>query len=85
MIEVTISVKELKKAIKAAASAAKDGFNHSLPVFRLSTAGPGIEECKMEYGDLILKAHPIDPNLNWGRGPNPEWFKCVDGKIVKKY
>lgn len=84
-IEVCVSAKELRKALKRIERAEDNGFNHCLAVFRLSSAGRCLDECLMAYDDLIERAHPTNPHFNWGRGQQvTETCEFRDGKLVEK-
>lgn len=59
---------QLRKALAEIEEAEDHGFMHCLAVFHLVTAGDHIDECLMEYDELIVKAHPTDDRLDWGCG-----------------
>ena len=66
-MELCITPDELRKALTDIEQAEANGFMHCLSVFRVSSAGRMLDQCRMEYDSLIEKAHPTDGNLNWGR------------------
>jgi hypothetical protein len=81
MIEMIINERELRRALSDIEEAKARGFMFCEAVLQLKRAGESVEDCKLKYSDLVLKAHPIDPNLNWGRG---EFRNCrfVEGELV---
>lgn len=66
-MEFCIDAAQLRRALKDIEAAEANGFNHCLAVFRMTSAGPTLGECRAEYSDLSERAHPADPSLNWGR------------------
>jgi hypothetical protein len=84
MIEMCLTRKELVKALEQLDIAYKNGFKNSLAIVRLVKAGDNIDEFLAKYDSLILKAHPTDPNKDWGRTNNPHWYAYRNGKCVDK-
>lgn len=81
MLDFTVNEEELRKALAKVELAKKNGFTHSVAVFGITEAGRNIEAVKAEHQGMILKAHPTDPKLNWGRNDHPEWYRCVNGEV----
>lgn len=79
-----IDATELRKALAEIEAAEKNGFNHCLAVLEISSAGPMLSDCRASYSDLIERAHPTNPSLNWGRFQGvSRRHRFEDGKIVK--
>jgi hypothetical protein len=81
MMELTINEEELREALAKIELSKKNGFTHSVAIFGITEAGRNINETKAEYESVILKAHPTDLGLNWGRTQHPEWCCCINGKM----
>jgi hypothetical protein len=82
-MQVVINGEELRKALDSIEKAEKNGFQYCLAVLSLVNAGPSIEHCRVEYSDMIEKAHPTDDELDWGRFQSvTERFKFRNGKLV---
>jgi len=79
-MQFCISAVELRKALAAIEPAEANGFAHCLAVFEFTQAGPMIDDNRAAYSDLIEKAHPTDPNLNWGRFQRVSARNRFDGK-----
>jgi len=83
MIEMVITAAELRKALSVIEAAEKNGFMFCLSVVKLSSVGPRLDQCLLQYNDLIEKAHPTDGKLDWGRGQCvTKSFKFKNGKLV---
>lgn len=82
-MEFCISSLELRKALEAIEDAEKNGFDYCLAVFQMTSVGPMLDQCRAAYSDLIEKAHPTDPSLDWGRFQGVSRRNMfVDGKLV---
>lgn len=82
-MDFCISSMELRRALEAMEAAEKNGFDYCLAVFKMSSAGPNLDQCRATYSDLIEKADPTDRNLDWGRFRGvSRRNKFVDGKLV---
>jgi len=66
-MDFVITAEQLRVALKEIEAAEANGFHHCLAVFRMSTAGPMLDQNRAEYSDMIEKAHPTDGRLDWGR------------------
>lgn len=66
-IEICITKEQLEKALEDVTLAHKNGFTHSLAVFRLTKVGGSITDCRADYSDLIPRASETNPGLMWGR------------------
>lgn len=83
-MELCISADDLRKAIIDIEKAEANGFMHCLAVFKMTSAGRNLDECRAEYSDLSERAHPTDANFNWGRFQGvTRRNKFVDGKLVR--
>jgi hypothetical protein len=83
MFSVVVDAKQLRKALKEIKRAESNGFDHCLAVFDLKKYGEKVSDCKIEFIDLIEKAHPKKDKLNWGRGQRvTHRYKFVDGELV---
>ncbi len=82
-MDFCISSFELRKALETIEAAEKNGFDYCLAVFQMSSAGPMLDQCRATFSDLIEKADPTDPNLDWGRFQGvSRRNKFVDGELV---
>lgn len=80
----TVNAEELRRAISEIEIAEKNGFMYCQAVFALTKAGKNLSDCQAEYSDLIEKAHPTNPSLNWGRFQSvSKENKFENGKLVK--
>lgn len=82
-MELCISAQELRRALAEIESAEQHGFHHCLAVFRITSAGQFVYDCQATYSDLLERAHPTDPRLNWGRFQSVSqqcYFR--DGRLV---
>ena len=78
-----IDAEQLRKALQDIEAAEKNGFRFCLAVFQLISAGPMLDQCRMNYSDLIEKAHPTDARLDWGRFQGvSKRHKFKNGKLV---
>lgn len=82
-MELCIDAVQLRKALEDIEKAEANGFNYCLAVLKFVSAGPMLDQNRVEYSDMLEKAHPTDGNLDWGR------FQCVsrrnkfvDGRLV---
>jgi hypothetical protein len=66
-MEFCIGADALRKALAEVEAAEANGFMHCQAIFRLTSAGPALDQCRAEYSDLSERAHPTDPAFNWGR------------------
>lgn len=66
-MELCINAKQLRKALKEIEEAERNGFMYCLAVFKITSAGHMLDNCRATYNDLIEKAHPTDGNFDWGR------------------
>ena len=83
-MNLCIDAVQLRKALADIEAAEKNGFMHCLAVFRLSSTGRMIDQNRMEYSDMIEKAHPTDGKLDWGRFQGvTKRHKFKGGKLVK--
>ena len=82
IFEFTLDEKELKKALGEIEEAKENGFDHCISVFKLVQ----IDNHKLpnsEYNCMIVKAHPTDGKLNWGRlSKIHKRNKFVDGELI---
>lgn len=82
-IEFCIRSDSIRAALQELEAAEKNGFTHCLAVFRLTNAGPMLDECRAEYSDLLERAADDDPNLNWGRFQGvTRKYKFKNGQLV---
>lgn len=82
-MECTITEKELKKALKAIRRASRGGFHYCEGVFR--AVGFDGTLVKLEYSDLMEKAHPTDGRYNWGRYQGiSRNYTFQNGKLINK-
>lgn len=82
-MEFCIDAKSLRAALSAIEAAEANGFMHCLAVMKFISAGPYISDNRAEYSDLLERAHPTDPNFDWGRYQRVSArYKFKDGKPV---
>jgi len=78
-----INAEQLRKALKEIEIAERNGFDCCLAVFVPTSAGRALDQCKLEYSDLVERAHPTRCH-NWGRGQNiTKRFRFASGHLVK--
>lgn len=81
-MELCISSLELRKALGDIEQAEENGFDYCLAVFKITSAGQMLDNCRAQYSDLIEKADPSDSKLDWGRFQNvSKKFKFVNGRL----
>jgi len=83
MIELAIDEHQLRRALADIEKAKERGFTHCLAVVQLKQAGTSVDDCRLEYSDLILKSHPTDDAQNWGRGGYIEDYRCINKQCVE--
>ena len=66
-MKLCIDAKQLRAALKDIEAAETNGFMHCLAVLRVVSAGRVLDQNTVEYSDMIEKAHPTNPSLDWGR------------------
>ncbi len=82
-MNMCISAIELRKALADIEAAEKNGFHYCIAVFRLSSAGNTLSECRMTYSDMIERAHPTDGRFDWGRFKGvTKRHKFSGGKLI---
>jgi hypothetical protein len=83
-ISFCIKTDQLRKALLKIEAAEANGFKHCESIFHLTSAGPFLGDCQAVYSDMIEKAHPTDPSLNWGRFQGvTQNNRFIDGGLVK--
>ncbi len=80
---MSITYSELKKAIETLELAIAAGFTHSDATL---TPAELKDRCELslKFDKVLHKAHPTDPNLDWGVGDFYKYDKVVNGKFVDK-
>lgn len=82
-MDFCISAIELRKALADIERAEANGFNHCIPVFKITSAGAMIDSCRATYSDIIERAHPTDARFDWGRNQGvTRDNKFVDGELI---
>jgi hypothetical protein len=82
-MDMVIDAKQLRKALADIEKAEANGFKYCLAVVRLVSAGRMLGDNKLEYSDMIEKAHPVDARYNWGRFQGvSRRNKFINGKLV---
>jgi len=82
-VEFCIDAEQLRKAIEEIEAAEENGFDYCLAVFRITTVGGRLDNCRARYSDLIERAHPTDGRLDWGRLQGvSKRFKFSEGKLI---
>ena len=82
-MELCITAAELRKALAEIEKAEANGFMYCLAVLRLSSAGMGLDQCRVSYDSMIERAHPTDGNLSWGRFQGvTRRNRFVNGRVV---
>ena len=66
-MEICIDAKQLRSALADIEKAEKNGFDHCLAVLKITSVGHMLDDNRLEYLDMIEKAHPTDGSLDWGR------------------
>lgn len=83
-MEFCINAEQLRKALKDIEKAESNGFDYCLAVFKLTSAGQFLSDCRANYSDLFEMAHPTKGKLNWGRSQSvTKHYKFKKGKLVK--
>lgn len=82
-MELCIDAAQLRAALTEIEAAEKNGFMHCLAVFAITQAGWSLSDCRATYRDLIERASPDDPSLNWGRSQGVT-KRCIfqSGRLV---
>jgi hypothetical protein len=84
MMDFCISGEQLRAALADIDRAEANGFMHCLCVFKMTSAGPMLDDCMANYSDLLEKAHPSDARLDWGRFQSvTSRNRFVDGKLER--
>jgi hypothetical protein len=82
-VNFCIDAEQLRKALAEIEAAEKNGFKYCLAVFFMASAGRMIYQNRAEYSDLMERAHPTNPALNWGRFQSvSRCNRFVDGELV---
>lgn len=82
-MDFKIPMEEINKALAEIDIAEQNGFHFCEPVFEIEYCGDWLDKRKAKYKELIEKAHPTDPNLDWGRGQDvTKKCKFIEGKLV---
>lgn len=81
-INFCISAAELRKALAELEAAEANGFMHCLVVLELRQTGPTISDSQAGYRDLVVRAHPHDPHLDWGCQGVSRCYRFEDGQLV---
>lgn len=83
-MELCIDATHLRAALAEIEQAEKHGFMHCLAVFKITSAGVMLDECRASYSDILERAHPTDPSKNWGRFQGvSKRYRYKNGKLVK--
>ena len=83
-MNMCIDGENLRLALADIKSAEDNGFYHCLAVFDLVSAGRNIDSNRLEYSDLVEKAHPTDARLDWGRYQGvTKANRFINGKLVR--
>lgn len=78
-----VTHEELKKALKLINEAIKNGYKDSLAVLQIyGTGGGSLGDFIGRSTGVVLKAHPTNPNKNFGYTNHPEWEKYINGKSI---
>lgn len=78
---IQIDAKQLRKALADIEKAEANGFMHCEAVFEAKAVVGGCN-LKLAYSDMIEKAHPTDPSLDWGRFQGVTRNNKWDGKTL---
>lgn len=78
-----IDAEQLRRALADIETAERNGFHHCLAVFDLTSASRTLSDCRATYSDLMERAHPTNPEYNWGRFQGVT-RKCrfEDGRLI---
>jgi|694.fasta_scaffold12015_5 hypothetical protein len=85
VFEFEMNEQQLRLALDAIEKAKEKGFSHANAVLRITgMKEDGTDVSASFLGHIILKAHPEDPNQNWGRSTVEmlKYERCLDGKFV---
>lgn len=83
-MDFCIDAAQLRAALREIEQAEQKGFMHCLAVFKITSAGTMLYECRASYSDLLERAHPTDPSKNWGRFQDvSKRHRYKNGKLVK--
>ncbi len=84
-MEFSIRRDQLVAALEAVDTAIANGFSSAEAVFRFTAAGPRVSDCLAEFRDPVLKAHPTDPQKNYGR-ITPGWqsYRFRNGRLYDR-
>ena len=81
-MDFCISKEQLEKALEQLEVARENGFKDSLVVLKVYTEGETDSNFLSRYDSVILKAHPTNPNFNWGRMWDLDWQRFENGRFV---
>jgi len=82
-LELCIDAAQLRRAMMDLEAAEANGFMHCLAVLRFASVGPMLSDNRLEYSDMIERAHPTDGRLDWGRFQRVSArHKFVGGELV---
>lgn len=84
-MDVSITEAELRKALTELEVAKERGFKHSVAILHIFQAGEMIDDNKVRYDSLILKAHPTKPSKDWGRCHDPREVRLINGQCEQVY
>lgn len=79
-MQFCIAASDLRAALAEIEAAEKNGFRYCLAVFGITEAGPQLSDCRATYSDMIERAHPSSPTLNWGRFQSVSKRNRFDGE-----
>lgn len=83
MMQVCADAEQLRKALADLEAAEANGFRHCLAVFDLRVPGPMLSDSRATYSDMVERAHPTNPSLDWGRFQGvTKRHRFVKGKLV---
>lgn len=75
---------QLRAALDVIERSKERGFVATTAVFNIARVGEDGTNVFSEFTNrVILKAHPTDPNQNWGNIKDKMlgWYRLVDGKV----
>ena len=82
-MDMVIDAEQLRAALADIEKAEKNGFMYCEAVVKLVRCGQMLDQNKLEYSDMIEKAHPTNGRLDWGRFQTvTRENKFVDGELV---